>query len=81
MIPVSLERGRADTDYTLTIRDDEWQMNITLFEMLKQKYGIDLTHLDTVPMDDEGKTAYKALFKTVREAIKRKRAGMWKREP
>lgn len=42
-------------------------MNITLFEMLKQKYGIDLTHLDTVPMDDEGKTAYKALFKTVRK--------------
>lgn len=73
LMPVSLERGRADTDYTLTIRDDEWQMNITLFEMLKQKYGIDLTHLDTVPMDDEGKTAYKALFKTVREAIKLKK--------
>lgn len=73
MIPVNLARGRADTDYTVTLRDDEWQMNMTLFEMLKQKYGIDLTYIDTVPVDEEGKTAYQQLFKTVREAVKLKK--------
>ena len=73
LIPVTLNRGRADTDYTLIIRDDEWQMNITLFEMLRQKYNIDLTHIGTVPTDNEGRTAYKALFKTIREAVKLKK--------
>lgn len=68
LIPVNLERKTANTDYTLSLREDEWQMNITLFEMLKQKFGIDIKNVETVPVID-GQVAYKALFTTVRKAI------------
>lgn len=68
LIPVNLERKTANTDYTLSLREDEWQMNITLFEMLKQKFGIEIKNVETVPVID-GEVAYKALFKSVRKAI------------
>lgn len=72
LIPVSLERKTANTDYTLSLREDEWQMNITLLEMLKQKFGIEIKKIDTVPLDEDGHPAYKALFKTIRQAVKMK---------
>lgn len=72
LIPVNLERKTANTDYTLSLRDDEWQINITLFEMLKQKFGIEIKNIDTVPMKEDGRPAYKALFTTIRRAVSMK---------
>lgn len=73
LIPVNLERKTANTDYTLSLRDEEWQMNITLFEMLKQKFGIDIKNMDTVPLREDGLPAYKALFTTIRRAVSMKK--------
>ena len=64
MIPVTLERLTDRTDYRLSLRDDEWQMNTTLFEMLKDRFGIRIGGTDSVPME-EGLPAYRKLLNTL----------------
>ncbi len=70
LIPVRLEKKKSDNDYALTPTSDEWQLNITLLEMLKEKYGIQVK-LTGVPRTEDG-IPYKALFNTIREAVKMK---------
>ena len=70
LIPVRLDRKKADSDYVLIPTSDEWQLNVTLFEMLKEKYGI-MIKVPGVPHADDG-VPYKALFNTIREAVKMK---------
>lgn len=70
LIPVRLEKKKADSDYVLTPTSDEWQMNITLLEMLKEKYGITI-NIQGVPHTDDG-VPYKALFNAIRDAVKMK---------
>lgn len=51
--PVELVR-KSSKNYKLRIRDEEPQFNITLLEMLKTDYGIEIGGLDPLPKDDSG---------------------------
>lgn len=54
LLPVELVRKSAQAGYIIRLRDDEPQMNITLLEFLKQDFGIQVTGLDPLPLDEKG---------------------------
>ncbi|MDE6768191.1 MAG: DUF4011 domain-containing protein, partial [Muribaculaceae bacterium] len=52
-IPANIAR-QGDLTYSITLRDDEIMLNVTLIEMLRQKFGIILPDLDPIPYNDDG---------------------------
>ncbi|MDE6337475.1 MAG: DUF4011 domain-containing protein, partial [Muribaculaceae bacterium] len=52
-IPANIAR-QGDLTYSITLRDDEMMLNVTLIEMLRQKFGITLPDLDPIPYNDDG---------------------------
>lgn len=71
LIPVELVRKSATLGYTLRARDEDAIVNITLLEMLRQNFKIDMMGLDPLPMDDNG-IDIKKVFKIVRNAVLKK---------
>ncbi len=69
LLPADLERKTANTDYVLTMREDEWLINTTLFETLKNRFGITVPGAGSLPVED-GLPAYRKLFHTLRDQIK-----------
>lgn len=72
LIPVDIIRKIQDRSYSLRIRGEETQMNITLLEMLRQDFGIDIKGLDPLPLDDSG-VDIPLIFNTVRNGVMSKR--------
>lgn len=68
LVPVDIIRKIQDRSYSLRIRDEETQMNITLIEMLRQNYGINISGLNPLPLDDSG-VDLPLVFNTVRNAV------------
>ena len=68
LIPVDLVRKIQDKSYSLKIRGEETQMNITLLELLRQDKGIEINGLDPIPLDEHG-VDIPLVFSTVRQAI------------
>ncbi len=68
LVPVDFERKTANTDYDMVLRDEEWLMNTTLFEKLREDFGIQISGVSSVPMEDD-LPAYRKLFNTVLQAI------------
>ena len=68
LIPIDINRRVQDKSYSITVRDEETQVNITVLEMLRQFFGIDITGLDPVPMDENG-VNLPLIFSTVRQGI------------
>lgn len=54
LLPVELIRKSARIGYVVRLRDDEPQMNITLLEMLRQEFRIDIQGLHPLPQDAHG---------------------------
>lgn len=54
LIPIELVRKSAAQGYVIRLRDDEPQMNVTLLEKLKQDFGIVVSGVDPLPMDEHG---------------------------
>ncbi|MBR2282866.1 MAG: DUF3320 domain-containing protein [Ruminococcus sp.] len=54
LIPVDITRKVQDNSFHICIRDEDTQFNITLLEMLRQFYSIDIQGLDPVPGDENG---------------------------
>ncbi|MFE7062057.1 DUF4011 domain-containing protein [Sutcliffiella sp. NPDC057660] len=54
LLPVDLVRLSAKKGYYIRARDEEIQINISLIEYLKQKFGIDASSLYDIPKDDYG---------------------------
>lgn len=69
LIPIELKRKAASHAYTVKIRDEEPQINITLLEKLKQDFGIDVTGLDPLPTN-ENRIDLKRVFTVIRDRIK-----------
>ena len=67
LLPVELVRKSASRGYILRQRDDEPQLNITIFELLKQAYGIVVQGLDPLPRDEKG-LDIRRIFAAVRHA-------------
>lgn len=72
LIPVDIIKKIQNKSYSLRIRDEEIQMNITLLEMLRQDFGINITGLNPLPQDESG-VDMQLVFNTVRQGIMSKR--------
>ena len=68
LIPVEIVRKSAVKGYIIRLRDEEPQMNITLLEMLKQDFGLNIGGLDPLPADEKG-VDIKAVFSIMRQAV------------
>ncbi|MCR4853125.1 MAG: DUF4011 domain-containing protein [Prevotella sp.] len=68
LLPVDIIR-KGGQKYILRTRDEETMLNITLVELLKQQFKINIGVLDVLPEDDSG-VDVNLVLATIREAIK-----------
>ncbi|MCQ2496820.1 MAG: DUF3320 domain-containing protein [Lachnospiraceae bacterium] len=68
LIPIEMVRKSAGSGYTIRLRDDEPQMNITILEKLKQDFKIIINGLDPLPTDEHG-IDLKTVFTIIRRSI------------
>lgn len=68
LIPVDLVRKISQRGYVIRVRDEDPQMNITLLEMLRQFFGIQISGLDPLPMDEKG-IDLAQVFHVIRSAV------------
>lgn len=68
LIPVDITRKIQDRSYSIKMRDEEPQMNVTLLELLRQDFGINIGGLSPLPLDEHG-VNIPLVFKTVRQGV------------
>jgi len=68
LLPVEIIRKSAQKGYVIRSREEEVMMNITLLEMLKQDFGINIGGLETLPKDQSG-VDVKLIFNIIRKNI------------
>lgn len=68
MIPVDLKRSSGFKGFTIVVRDEETQINITLLEMLRDRFHIQINNLDPLPTDEGGVDLLK-IFTVIRKAV------------
>ncbi len=68
LVPVDIIRKVQEKSYSIRIRDEEIQVNITLLEMLRQFFGIDIAGLSPIPEDESG-INLPLVFNTVRQGV------------
>lgn len=54
LVPIDIIRKSANKGYTMRMRDEDAQINITLLEFLKQNYDVEITGLSPLPTDEHG---------------------------
>ncbi|MBQ9899244.1 MAG: DUF4011 domain-containing protein, partial [Ruminococcus sp.] len=68
LVPIDIIRKVQEKSYSIRIRDEETQVNITMLEMLRQFFGIDIKGLTPVPEDENG-VNLPLIFSTIRQGI------------
>ena len=68
LLPVEIVRKSALKGYVIRLRDDEAQMNITMLEKMKQDFGIAVSGLDPLPLDEHG-IDMRTVFAVLRKAV------------
>ncbi|MEW6710869.1 MAG: DUF4011 domain-containing protein, partial [Candidatus Riflebacteria bacterium] len=68
LIPLEIRRNSVQEGFRICQRDEEAQINVTLLELLKTDYGLEIKGLDPLPLDDHGIDLDKIL-NTFRRAI------------
>ena len=68
LLPIDIIRKSAAQGYTIRLRDDEPQLNITMLEKFKQDFQLNIGGLDPLPLDEHGLDT-RLIFTTVRYAI------------
>lgn len=66
--PIEITRKSATRGYALHMRDEEPHINLTLLEMLRQNYNIEIGSLDHLPTNERGIDIRK-VFALVRSAL------------
>ncbi len=69
LLPVEIIRKSAAKGYVIRSREEETMMNITLLEMLRQNFGINIPGLDPLPADASG-VDVKLIYSIIRSGIK-----------
>jgi uncharacterized protein DUF4011/restriction endonuclease-like protein/AAA domain-containing protein/uncharacterized protein DUF3320 len=72
LVPVEIVKKSAQKGFTIKSREEETMVNITLLEMLRQDFGINIGGLETLPKDESG-VDVKAVFNIFRQVIMAKR--------
>lgn len=68
LLPIEIVRKSAAKGYVIRSRDEDTMLNITLLEMLRQYFGIQIGGLDPLPRDESG-VDVSLIFNTIRRAI------------
>ncbi len=68
LIPVDIVRKIQDKSYSIRIRDEEPQINVTILELLRQDFGITINGLSPLPMDEHG-INIPLIFNTIRQGV------------
>ena len=68
LLPVEMVRRSARQGYTIRLRDDDPQLNVTMLEKLKQDFQIEVPGLDPLPMAG-GSIALQKVFAVLRRAV------------
>jgi Protein of unknown function (DUF4011)/REase_MTES_1575/AAA domain/Protein of unknown function (DUF3320) len=68
LIPIEIIRKSAKRGFVIRSRDEEVQMNITLLEMLRQDFGLNIGGLDPLPRYNKG-VDLKLIFNVIRQVI------------
>ncbi len=68
LLPVDIVRKSAAKGYTIRLRDDDIQFNITILEKLKQDFEIVIDGLDPLPADEHGVNTRK-VYSIIRKAV------------
>lgn len=68
LVPVNITRKVQDKSFAIKLRDDGIQINITLLEMLKQNFGIEIQGLTQIPEDENG-VDIPLIFTVIRQAV------------
>ena len=68
MVPVDIIRKSAQRGYVFRLRDEEPQFNVTLLEKLRMDFGLTVTGLDPLPVNEQG-IDIKLIFHIVRQMI------------
>ncbi len=68
LIPVDLVKNHRNRGYLIRSRQEDAQINITLLEYLRQDYGIKISGLDPLPVDEHG-IDLPLVFQTIRQGI------------
>ena len=68
LMPVEIIRKSAQKGYVIRTREEETMMNITLLEMLRQDFGINIGGLENLPKDDSG-VDVRMVFNIIRQGI------------
>ena len=68
LLPVEITRKSARAGFRLILRDDDPQVNISLLELLRRDYGIEITGLEPLPLDEFG-IDVQMVFNTFRQKI------------
>lgn len=67
LVPVDIVR-KSNNQYSLRLRDEDSQINITLLEMLRQRFDLRINGLNPLPLDDSGIDLV-LVFNSIRKAI------------
>jgi very-short-patch-repair endonuclease len=68
MIPIDIIKKSSRLGFIVRQRDEDPQMNITLLEMLKQDFQLDIGGLDPLPKEEKGMDL-KRVFTLIRHAV------------
>lgn len=68
LMPVEIIRKSAQKGFVIRTREEETMMNITLLEMLRQDFGINIGGLENLPKDESG-VDLKMVFNIIRQEI------------
>ena len=69
LMPVRLARKSAQSGVTVTRTDEDTMLNVTLLELLRRDFELDLSMLDPLPADDSGVDVDRVL-QLVRQAVR-----------
>ena len=69
LLPVDIIRRGGTSGYIIRTRDEEIILNITLVELLKQQFSVNLSGLNPLPKDESG-VDLKKIFAAIRTCIR-----------
>ncbi len=69
LVPIEIQRKSVQAPFTIELRDDDAAFNITLLEMLRSNFGLEISGLDPLPQDDAG-IDVPTVFRLLRQSIK-----------
>lgn len=68
LVPIDIVRKSASMGYTMRMRDEDAQINITLLEFLKQQFDMQIYGLNPPPVDEHGLDMPR-IFAIIRRAV------------